>query len=155
MNQTIYLIGQISSKGIESYEWRARVRNYFKDMDWRIIDPCHNAFNESVKAASTEREQVYETVGVDLIVPKDRMAVMVSTMAFANMHRYDPAKALIGTMFELSWYKDSPDKAVIGIFDGDHTKDEYCRHPFVRSAVHVWVKNEQEACDLAVRYFTD
>lgn len=122
---------------------------------WEIIDPCHNAFNASVKKESTSREAVYETAGVDLIVPKDRMAVKRSSICFANFHRYDPKKALIGTMFELAWYADSPDKAVIGIFDGDHMKDEYCRHPFVRSAVHTWVTDEIEACELAERYFTD
>ncbi len=83
------------------------------------------------------------------------MAVKRSSIGFANLHRYEPSKALIGTMFELSWYADSPDKAVIGIFDGDHTKDEYCRHPFVRRAVHIWVKNEMEACKITERYFTD
>jgi len=197
MSQTIYLIGQISSAGPESYEWRKRVRAYFTNKDegnfktsteiieqssimptidpfgdgkvdlplmvlstpkepsWRIIDPCHNAFNASVRTESTTREKVYETAGVDLIVPKDRMAVKRSSICFANFHRYDPKKALIGTMFELAWYADSPDKAVIGIFDGDHMADEYCRHPFVRSAVHAWVKTEIDACKLAERYFTD
>jgi hypothetical protein len=156
MNQTIYLIGQISSAGPESYEWRRRVREYFDNYSsWRIIDPCHNAFNASVKAEFTASEKVYETEGVDLIVPKDRMAVKISSLCFANFHRYDPKKALIGTMFELAWYADSPDKAVIGIFDGDHMLDEYCRHPFVRSAVHTWVKTVKEACDLSVQYFTD
>lgn len=197
MNQTIYLIGQISSAGPESYEWRKRVREYFAEkngngfktstdivenasfmptidpfgegkMDlplmvlsapegpaWRIIDPCHNAFNDAVRSESTSREKVYETAGVELIVPKDRMAVKRSSICFANFHRYDPKKALIGTMFELAWYADSPDKAVIGIFDGDHMNDEYCRHPFVRSAVHTWVTTEMEACELAERYFTD
>lgn len=122
---------------------------------WRIIDPCHNAFNDAVRSKSTAREKVYEVEGVDLIVPKDRMAVQRSSICFANFHRYDPNKALIGTMFELAWYADSPDKAVIGIFDGDHMKDEYCRHPFVRSAVHTWVKDEIAACHLAETYFTD
>jgi len=122
---------------------------------WEIIDPCHNAFNAAVKLESTSREKVYEIAGVDLIVPKDRMAVKRSSICFANFHRYDPNKALIGTMFELAWYADSPDKAVIGIFDGDHMLDEYCRHPFVRSAVHTWVRDEIEACELASRYFTD
>lgn len=126
-----------------------------KEPTWKIIDPCHNAFNEGVRTESTAREEVYETAGVDLIVPKDRMAVKRSSIGFANFHRYDPDKALIGTMFELSWYSDSPDKAVIGIFDGDHMKDEYCRHPFVRRAVHTWVKNEIEACKIVERYFTD
>lgn len=122
---------------------------------WKIIDPCHNKFNEGVRTDFTTREKVYETVGVDLIVPKDRMAVQRSSICFANFHRYDPKKALIGTMFELAWYADSPDKAVIGIYDGDHTKDEYCRHPFVRNSVHIWVNTAEEACEIAERYFTD
>jgi len=158
--QTIYLIGQISSVAIESYEWRRKVREYFDKLNvnvnhFNVIDPCHNAFNRSVQSDFTVREKVYETDGVDLIVPKDRMAVKESSICFANFHRYDLEKALIGTMFELAWYADSRDKAVIGIFNGDHMSDEYCRHPFVRNAVHVWVKNEIEACDLAVRYFMD
>ena len=156
MKQTVYLIGQISSAAPESYEWRTRVREYFEThILWRIIDPCHNAFNKGVKTKFTAREKVYETEGVDLIVPKDRMAVKISSICFANFHRYDSNKALIGTMFELAWYADSPDKAVIGIFDGDHMSDEYCRHPFVRNAVHTWVKNEIEACKSAENYFTD
>ncbi len=169
--KTIYLIGQISSTAPESYEWRKRVREYFspeglgyklgedkiyyKQMEVNIIDPCHNAFNRSVKSGVTSREKVYETAGVDLIVPKDRMAVKRSSICFANFHRYDPNKALIGTMFELAWYADSPAKAVIGIFDGDHMDDEYCRHPFIRSSVHAWVKTEIDACNIVERYFTD
>ena len=154
--QTIYLIGQISSVATESYSWRRKVRDFFDDLEgFNIIDPCHNAFNRSVQLESTVREKVYETDGVDLIVPKDRMAVKESSMCFANFHRYDTSKALIGTMFELAWYADSPDKAVIGIFNGDHMADEYCRHPFVRNAVHTWVKTEIDACKLAIRYFMD
>lgn len=156
MNQTIYLIGQISSAAPESYKWREHVRNYFSISDsWKIIDPCHNAFNRSVQTEFTTRQKVYETAGVELIVPKDRMAVKRSSVCFANFHRYDPKKALIGTMFELAWYADSPDKSVIGIFDADYMSDEYCRHPFVRNAVHTWVRSEIEACKLAERYFTD
>lgn len=154
--QTIYLIGQISSAALESYEWRRKVRDFFNEFeDFNIIDPCHNAFNRSIQLQSTIREKVYETEGVDLIVPKDRMAVKESSICFANFHRYDISKALIGTMFELAWYADSPDKAVIGIFNGDHMSDEYCRHPFVRNAVHTWVKTELDACKLAIRYFMD
>ncbi len=164
MTKVIYLIGQISAAAPESYEWRKRVREYFnydeevmlyKPLSVSIIDPCHNAFNKSVKTDSTTRQEVYETKGVDLIVPKDRMAVKRSSICFANFHRYDSKKALIGTMFELAWYADSPAKAVIGIFDGDHTDDEYCRHPFVRNCVHTWVKTEIEACRIVERYFTD
>ncbi len=169
MSKTIYLIGQIAAGAPESYEWRKRVREYFSNMapyiledgvymetiSVSIIDPCHNAFNKSVKTECTTREKVYETEGVDLIVPKDRMAVKRSSICFANFHRYDTSKALIGTMFELAWYADSPAKAVIGIFDGDYMDDEYCRHPFVRNSVHTWVKTEIDACKIVERYFTD
>jgi hypothetical protein len=120
---------------------------------WEIIDPCHNAFNNHIMYKATTRREAYEHAGVDLIVPKDRMAVKRSSICFANFHRYDPSKALIGTMFELAWYADSRDKAVIGIFDGNHLDDEYCRHPFVRNAVHTWFKTEIDACKIAERYF--
>jgi hypothetical protein len=139
----------------ESMELPMIVLSMPEESTWKIIDPCHNKFNEGVRTDFTTREKVYETAGVDLIVPKNRMAVQRSSMCFANLHRYDPEKALIGTMFELAWYADSPDKAVIGIFDGDHTKDEYCRHPFVRNSVHMWVNTAEEACEIAERYFTD
>jgi len=151
--KTIYLIGQIAAGAPESYEWRKRVREYFDGKDtFKIIDPCHNAFNECVLGANTARKEVYETEGVDLIVPKDRMAVQRSSICFANFHRYDRKKALIGTMFELAWYADSPAKAVIGIFDGNHMDDEYCRHPFIRNSVHTWVKTEIDACKTVERY---
>ena len=58
----------------------------------------------------------------------------------------------IGTFFELAWCFDAPEKMVIGIFDGDHTKDSQCQHPFVKSTIHVWVKNVLEACKLLERF---
>jgi hypothetical protein len=192
--QTIYLIGQISPRKTETYDWRERVRNYFsqreenynhdtavetqsimpphdifgdekmempmmvltapKEPQFEIFDPCHNDFNKGVREDEMNRvEDVYEVAGLDLIVPKDRQFVARSTICFANLNWYDYPDPLIGTMFELAWYADNSGKAVIGIFDGDHSRDTYCRHPFVRNAVHTWVKNEIDACKIAERYF--
>lgn len=192
--QTIYLIGQISPRKEETYNWRERVRDYFSarennynhdtsvetqsimplhdifgedkvdlpimvltapnEPQFEIFDPCHNDFNKAVLDSELSRvEEVYEVAGLDLIVPKDRQFVARSTICFANLNWYDYPDPMIGTMFELAWYADASDKAVIGIFNGDHGKDTYCRHPFVRNAVHTWVKNEIDACKIAERYF--
>lgn len=194
--QTIYLIGQISPRKPETYDWRERVRNHFsarennynhdvdvietknimpsydvfgedkkmdfpmmvltapKEPQFEIFDPCHNAFNKEVLDDELSRvEDVYEVAGLDLIVPKDRQFVARSTICFANLNWYDYPDPMIGTMFELAWYADASEKAVIGIFNGDHSRDTYCRHPFVRNAVHTWVENEIDACKIAERYF--
>ena len=79
-----------------------------------------------------DRTKVYTTNGIGLLVPKDKMYVMKSTGALANMNHYDTEKPMIGTMFELAWYHENNHKAVIGIFKGDPTKDKYCNHPFVQ-----------------------
>ncbi len=194
--QTIYLIGQISPRKPETYDWRERVRDYFSAREencnhdtaikreviimpphdtfgeneptnlpimvltapngpqFEIFDPCHNDFNKEVLDDEMDRvEDVYEVAGLDLIVPKDRQYVAQSTICFANLNWYDYPDPMIGTMFELAWYADASNKAVIGIFNGDHSRDTYCRHPFVRNAVHTWVKNEIDACKIVERYF--
>ena len=199
--QTIYLIGQISPRKTETYDWRERVRDYFsarennynhdvevksnsvglenhimpsidifeenskldlpmmvltapREPQFEIFDPCHNEFNKGVREDEMNRvEDVYEVAGLDLIVPKDRQFVARSTICFANLNWYDYPDPMIGTMFELAWYADASGKAVIGIFNGDHSRDTYCRHPFVRNAVHTWVENEIDACRIAERYF--
>ena len=199
--QTIYLIGQISPRKTETYDWRERVRDYFsarennynhdvevksnnvglenhimpsidifeenskldlpmmvltapREPQFEIFDPCHNEFNKGVREDEMNSvEDVYEVAGLDLIVPKDRQFVARSTICFANLNWYDYPDPMIGTMFELAWYADASGKAVIGIFNGDHSRDTYCRHPFVRNAVHTWVENEIDACRIAERYF--
>jgi hypothetical protein len=153
-----YLIGQISADVEETYKWRERIRLYFESnplMD--IIDPCNNSFNQSIlkgaqKTDDPQRLKVYRKFGTDLLVPKDKTYVEKSTMAIANLNSYDPNKPTIGTLFELAWYYASPEKSVIGIFDGDWRKDVICNHPFVRSTVDTWVKNDEEACKI-IEYF--
>ena len=157
-HEIAYLIGQISADVKETYEWRERVREYFRD-DRRIdlIDPCKNQFNQSILkyAGRTDdpgRLKVYQKFGTNLLVPKDKTYVKKSTMAIANLNPYDPAKPTVGTLFELAWYHDYPEKSVIGVFDGDPSKDILCNHPFVRSTINVWVKNDEEACKI-IEYF--
>jgi len=156
MRETIYLCGQISVAAPESFDWRRRVREYFANrLDFNIIDPCMDDFNrEMMEKGMEDRAKVYKTRGIKLIVPRDRIYVTKSTIAMANLNLYDEKKPMIGTMFELAWYFDASDKAVIGIYSGDYTKDIYCNHPFVKRAVNVWAKDEKEASEMIDYYFT-
>lgn len=156
MKEIIYLIGQISPTAPESFTWRKNVRKYFEHrVDFEIIDPCQDEFNtQLVEGNVTERIEIYKEKGIRLIVPRDRLYVLKSSIGLCNLNHYDPKKPIIGTMFELAWYCEMPEKAVIGIFDGNIEDDVICSHPFVSRAIDTWVKNEQEACELIEHYFT-
>lgn len=159
MRDKIYLIGQISVNYTETYNWRHKVKERFmNDRQFYFIDPCNNEFNKSVQeeysdGSDPDRTKVYTTEGINLLVPKDKMYVMKSTGAIANMNHYDKEKPMVGTMFELAWYHDNNHKAVIGVFDGDPTKDVYCNHPFVKSVINCWVRTEEDACNILEKYF--
>lgn len=155
MKETLYLIGQISPAALESFTWRENVRKYFEHRaDFEVIDPCLDEFNTKlVENKVTERIEIYKEKGIKLIVPRDRWYVLRSTIGVCNLNHYDKTKPIIGTMFELAWYCEVPEKAVIGIYDGNIKKDIICSHPFVDRAVDTWVKNEQEACELIEYYF--
>jgi len=159
MKEIIYLIGQISVDKKQSYEWRKNIRRCFGgNENWEIIDPCNNGFNQEVlnnAGGDPKRLKVYKTRGVDLLVPKDYSYVKRSTMGICNMNHYDKRKPVIGTMFELAWYYGNPEKTVIGIFNGDPKEDVNCNHPFVRSAVDAWVKDEWAAAELAMHFYQD
>lgn len=156
MTEIIYLCGQISVAAEESFEWRRNVRQYFANRgDFDLIDPCMDDFNRELMEKGVEdRAKIYKVKGIKLIVPRDRLYVEKSTIALCNLNLYDPKKPMIGTMYELAWYFDAPEKAVIGIFDGDVTKDIYCNHPFVQRAINIWTKNWKEACETVEYYFT-
>lgn len=151
-----YLVGQISKDLLMTYKWRENIRKYFKKSKRiDIIDPCFNGFNQSLlddKEIDPQRLTVYQQNGTDLLVPKDYSYVLKSTIGIANMNHYDPKKPMLGTIYELAWYYANPEKTVIGIFDGDPTKDIHCNHPFVRSTIDTWVKDEIEACKI-IEYF--
>jgi nucleoside 2-deoxyribosyltransferase len=157
MKQIIYLIGQISSKSEETYLWREDFKNridfYCLNDVVEIIDPCKNNFNNDIKNKNFSIHETYNIEHTDVLVSKDRNFVKQSTIGIANLNTYDKDKPIIGTLFELAWYFDSPEKGVIGIFDGDYTKDKICNHPFVKQSVTLWVKTEQEAFNIIKNYF--
>lgn len=159
MKDKIYLIGQISVSDPRSYTWRKNIRTYFmEDRQFEFIDPCKTEFNDDIMkeysdGSDPNRTKVYQTDGINVLVPKDKMYVMKSTIAIANLNHYDEEKPMVGTMFELAWYHDNNHKAVIGIFDGDPTTDKYCNHPFVKESINCWVKDTEEACFALNKYF--
>lgn len=153
MRNIIYLVGQISPKFPVTYEWRKYVRQYFYGNDSKyIIDPCSNPFNKDVlKKKEYAVGANGNRPGLNLIVPKDRQYVKMSDIAILNMNQYDPNKPLIGSFFELAWYYDSPEKAVIAFADDLSCYD--CQHPFVQRSVTSWCNNVEEACELVDEYF--
>lgn len=151
--ETVYLVGQISPKFEITYSWRQNVIKRFEKIPKiGFINPCANKFNQDVL-----KKKVYAVhargrqAGIDLLVPKDRAFVDRSSIGLVNLNQYDPNKPLLGSFFELAWYFDSPQKAVIGF--ADNLNHYLCQHPFVQQAVDVWVNDEYEACDLIERYF--
>ena len=164
MIERIYLIGQISTEKEITYNWRKEIRSFFDrnlliNANFEIIDPCDNEWNmgmsnfEGLKESDPKRLRVYKSVGAGLIVPKDHSYVLRSTGCIANMNQYDPIKPMIGTLFELAWYYQNPEKCVIGVFEGDPENDIYCNHPFVRETVDVWCKDYMEAAIMLRSYY--
>ena len=154
--KTIYLVGQISGKYPESYEWRKYVRDYFKhDEHKRIIDPCSNPFNKGVLERKTKTYEVgseRSNNGTNILPSKDLTYVLESDIALVNMNQYDPDKPLLGSFFELAWLYLHPEKTVIAF--ADDLNDFKCQHPFVKMAVTVWCGSVEEACDMISEYFT-
>lgn len=159
MRELVYLVGQISPKFEITYQWRKNVIDYFNDVanaahQIHFINPCSNNFNKKVlekaEYAVTKKKR---SNGINLLVPKDKSYVKRSTIGLVNMNQYDPAKPLIGSFFELSWYYDYPAKAVIGF--ADDLSSYLCQHPFVQQSVDAWCSDEYEACRLIDKYFVD
>ena len=158
---TVYLAGQISSD-IETYNWRVRVRGYYRNNPLvRIIDPCLSEFNleanknGDAKEGFSQKSRTEE--GMVLLPYKDRNYVKISNVIFFNLNHYTKEKPLLGTMFEMAWTFDDSSKMVIGIHKGgeqEREKNPFARHPFVTETVQVWVENERQACELLDR-FTD
>lgn len=157
MKERIYLIGQISVDKEVTYTWRQEVRDYFREKkNFEIIDPCDNEFNmdnTNFTGEDPHRLKIYKTKGIGLIVPKDHSYVLRSTGCIANMNQYDKDKHIVGTMFELAWYYQNPEKCVIGVFDGNPEEDAYCNHPFVRETIDIWCKDHIEAAEILYKYY--
>lgn len=151
--ELFYLVGQISPKFPATYDWRIWVEQQFaEEPEINFINPCRNQFNKKVleekRYAVTKDKRSF---GIDLLPPKDRTFVLRSNGGIVNMNQYDPEKPLIGSFFELAWYFDHPEKAVIGF--ADDLNSYACQHPFVQQAVNVWCDNEEEAAYLIQKYF--
>lgn len=151
--QTIYLVGQISPKIVETYSWRKRVSQRLSSEQIKVIDPCVNAFNSSLL-----RDKKYAigssgktTTGMEVLVPKDLTFVLRSDIAIVNLNQYDKDKELLGSYFEMAWLYLHPEKTVIAFADDLNAYN--CKHPFVSQSVHTWCNNEDEACDIVERYF--
>lgn len=152
-----YLVGQITANPI-TYTWRDDVEQYFEYNDCvEIINPCNSLFNRrALKNNDGDingfSEEAFKEKGIVLLPHKDREYVKISNVAFVNMNMYTPEKPLLGSFFELAWYFDAPEKMVIGIFEGDHTKDFQCQHPFVDETIQTWVDCPLDACRLLERF---
>jgi len=154
---TVYLVGQITADPI-TYGWRDAVDKYFEHNDnVDIINPCNSLFNQSALRNNDGDHNGYSKTafkekGIVLLPHKDREYVKRSNVAFVNMNMYTPEKPILGSFFELAWYFDAPEKMVIGIFEGDHTKDFQCMHPFVNETIQTWVDCPLDACRLLERF---
>ena len=154
MSELIYLVGQISPKFEETYQWRRNLRDKFEGReDIKFIDPCANPFNaqvlENKEYAVTRDNRVN---AIDVLPPKDYTFCKRSTMAIVNMNHYDKNKPMLGSFFELGWYYTMPEKTVIGF--AEDLDDYQIQHPFVQQAVTVWCHNEYQAADILEYYFT-
>lgn len=152
---TMYLVGQITADP-RTYEWRDNVVKHFEGRAIRIFNPCDSDFDrKKLLAAEGDNTLVIKmerAKHANILVPKDRSHVRESHVILANLNTIDPDKQSVGTFFELAWAYEQPYTVVIGIFDGNPNTNPICSHPFVRSAVHTWVKNEQQACRLVEKF---
>jgi hypothetical protein len=168
----IYLIGHINPAHPETYAWREEVEEFFNEQippqwdtdtyhpkypDVELINPCDSSFDANLLEEGKEdpgRLAAYRKKGVRIFVPKSRQSVDESTIAIANLATYGSEAPMIGTLMELAWYMDNPQKTVIGLLpDGKINEDAHAAHPFVKEAIHVWTKSVQEACKMVCTFF--
>jgi len=152
--ETIYLVGQISPKYRETYQWRENLESYFRDSsDFQFINPCNNLFNRKIlKDGEYVITKERRISGIDILPSKDYTFCKRSSMAIVNMNHYDSNKPLLGSYFELAWYYTMPEKTVIGF--ANDLDDYECQHPFVQQAVTTWCNDEFEAAALIDQYFS-
>jgi len=162
--EKIYLVGQISMINESTYLWRKDIREFFKSdtqliNNFDVIDPCLNEWligvNKEINKDGDDlkRGKIYKQRGMNLLVPKDYNYVLRSTGCIANLNQYDPLKPIVGSIFELAWYYQHPEKFVVGVFDGDWKDNILCNHPFVRETVDVWCRGHMEAAELIKNFY--
>jgi hypothetical protein len=166
MDLSVYLIGQITKNPV-TYEWRKVIREIVEKLPReieskiKIIDPCNNSFSKRMLAEANGKNVDFSTNVVKNLQSKlfpaiDKSYVKIySNACIFNANHYSPETPFIGTIYELAWYHDQPEKPVVGIFDGNTEEDYLCKHPFVQDTVHAWVKNEQQALELLLSLLHD
>ena len=154
----IYLVGHINPAYPATYAWREEVEEYFLDnhkVD--IINPCDSSFDSKLLEEGKEdpgRLAAYRKKGARVFVPKSRQSVDESTIAIANLNTFGSEAPMIGTLMELAWYMDNPQKTVIGLLtEAKVAESAYAAHPFVAESVHVWTKSVKEACRMVDTFF--
>ena len=152
--ELIYLVGQISPKFVETYQWRQDIMDYFKDVpEIQFINPCNNPFNKKVLQEKEYAVSKSRRVNaIDVLPAKDYTFCKRSSMAIVNMNHYDLNKPMLGSYFELGWYFTMPEKTVVGF--AKDLGDYECQHPFVQQAVTTWCHDEFEAGAIIYKYFT-
>lgn len=158
-----YLMGQITKDRI-TYQWRADLRHYVETLEPEIrecidlIDPCGNPFSmrmlEEVHGIKSEipfSENVVSNGQSFLFPAIDKAYVKKSSnCGIVNLNHYTPTTPFIGSIFEIAWYHDCSEKPLVGVFEGDPTKDYLCSHPFVTDTIHYWTQTPREALDLLI-----
>jgi len=155
MCEIVYLVGQISIKAKETYEWRERFIVYLTEKGYVpnkliIINPCAAEWNQTILDADYKTEP-YLMRGAELLPTKDYNFVKKSSILVCNLNQYDLEKPLLGSFFEMAWGWEWK-KTIIGIHNGE-TNDILKKHPFIDQAVNVWVKNELQSARLVERFF--
>lgn len=180
IKETIYLAGQISTKNLETYKWRERFIEEFKEREnVDIINPCKNEFNQEIAKNQTPREEYLYQENIQLVVPKDRRAVIRSSIVVINLIPYEVEKMYLGSLFELAWTYEDMSKTVIGIsptltrdenwgyFKALHSLenplilsqeqmkiiDTFEHYPFINQRINTWVEDEIEAAEVIKRFF--
>ena len=154
MFNTIYLVGQISPNKTITYEWRQYVRNQFNGKDnFEVIDPCKNNFNDNLVDENIDLRDIYKKDGINVLPHKDRTYVKKADIIIADLCQYDKDKPILGSLFELAWCFDNPEKTVIGIYDEFDKRNVLFNHAFISQTVSCWVSTATDACALVKYYF--
>jgi hypothetical protein len=147
----VYLVGQVNANP-ETYKWREEVNKYFENNNHvEILNPCNDEFHYKQFSTDSTIQKVSKNEGISLLPHRDRKLVKLSNVGFVNMNTY-LSKPFIGSFFELAWYFDTPEKIIIGIFQGDPTKVIECNHPFVKETIQIWVKHHIQACKMLEKF---
>lgn len=155
----VYLAGNISDD-VRTYEWREEftllVADVIKQGRLKVVDPCANPFNQSLKH-SDERGLDFTREAVRrsqrLLRAKDYQLVKMCNLMVANLGLYSLEKPMIGTVQELSWARDIFYVPVIGITMGED--NIYTNHSWIDECCSAKVETVEDAANMVKEFFLD